>query len=115
MGMGTRLARQASGATFHGRDEGTTMNDLPQLMTDTLATGAVAGVVTTAAAALEGQAADGSAAGPINAVSHILWGDKAAAQDGVSAKYTLNGLALNLAAVTSWAAVQEVCFGRLAA
>lgn len=43
-------------------------------MQHTLATGAMASAATTAAVAVLGKMDDGSAAGPINAISHILWG-----------------------------------------
>lgn len=52
---------------------------------------------------------------PINAVSHIVWGERAARQNAASWQYTVVGSVLNAAAVTSWAAVHElVCenFGR---
>ena len=42
-------------------------------MKDTLTTGAVATAATTAAVALLGKAERGSAAAPINAISHMLW------------------------------------------
>ena len=71
--------------------------------------GALATAATTAALVLFG-ARDGDPAGPLNAVSHIAWGDRAASQFGVSAKYTAVGLALNAAAVTSWAALHALLF-----
>jgi hypothetical protein len=40
--------------------------------------------------------------------------DEAAEHDEVSAKYTLAGATLNAAAITSWAAVYELGFGRAA-
>jgi hypothetical protein len=72
--------------------------------------GLAAGAATTVVLALFGRR-DGDTAGPINAVSHILYGDEAADQRGVSAKYTLPGALLNTAAVVSWAAVQAFLFG----
>ena len=72
--------------------------------------GLAAGAATTAVLALFGRRA-GDTAGPINAVSHILYGDEAADQHGISAKYTLPGALLNTAAVLSWAAVQAFVFG----
>jgi len=58
---------------------------------------------------------DGHIIAPINAVSHIVWGDEAATHEEPSGQYTLTGLALNSLAVTSWAAVHELLFGRAAA
>jgi hypothetical protein len=85
---------------------------MSQWITDTLTTGAVATAATTLAAAALGQAEGGNAVAPINAVSHIFWGDEAAAADRPDARHTLTGLALNAAAVTSWAAVQELLMPR---
>ena len=79
---------------------------------DTLATGAVASAATTAAAAVLGRVENGSAAGPINAVSHILWGKEATCTDAVDARHTLVGAGLNAAAVTSWAALFELALPR---
>jgi len=72
-----------------------------------LQTGITASAATTVAAAVCGALEQGSAAAPINAVSHIPWGEEAARQNDLSWKYTATGLALNTAAVTAWAAVYE--------
>jgi hypothetical protein len=66
---------------------------------------------TTAVAALAGEAENRAPLGPINAVSHILFGDEAARHDELSAKHTLSGALLNTAAVGSWAVVGELLFG----
>jgi hypothetical protein len=84
------------------------MNDL---LSHTLETGAITSVTTGLAIAACGQAELGNAVAPLNAVSHILWGDKAAAQDGLSAQFTLTGVALNSLAVTAWGAVHEYLCG----
>jgi hypothetical protein len=73
--------------------------------------GAVAGIATSSVLALFG-ARDGDAAGPLNAVSHIAWGEPAGWERGVSAKYTGLGLALNGTAVTAWAGLHELLFRR---
>ncbi len=86
------------------------MSDLGQFTKNTLRTGALAAVATTAAVAACGECEDGNAVAPVNAVSHIAFGDEAAAQDSASMKYTATGLALNAAAVTSWAALYELLF-----
>lgn len=85
---------------------------LKRLIVNSLRTGAVASVTTPAAVATFGRLEDGAAVAPINAVSHIAWGDQAARQERASLTYTATGLALNTAAVTSWAALQELTFGR---
>jgi hypothetical protein len=74
-------------------------------------TGAVASAATTLAVAALGQAEDGEAVAPVNAVSHIAWGDEAARQTGVTTKYTLTGVVLNAAAVTSWAVIYHAVLG----
>ena len=74
--------------------------------------GATASLTTAAVLYLRGRAEQGSGAGPLNAVSHIVYGDEAMKRDAVSRKYTLTGLALNSAAVTAWAAVHQLLLGR---
>jgi hypothetical protein len=74
-------------------------------------TGAVVAAVTTAVLAARGRRR-GSAIAPINATSHVLWGDDAGAQDLASARYTAPGLAINAAACGFWAAIYEWTFGR---
>ncbi len=69
---------------------------------------AIATATTTAAVTGLTKLSDGSGSAGLNAVSHILWGDKSATKDEFSAKYTLVGGALNSAAIGSWAAVHEL-------
>lgn len=83
-----------------------------EIAADSLWNGAVATATTSAAAAICGVIENRSAVAPINAVSHILWGDRAARHSESSVKYTVPGVLLNAAAVTSWAALQELMFGR---
>lgn len=73
--------------------------------------GTLAGITSAAAAALTGKRETGSYAAPLNATSHIVWGDKAARQDSPSLKYTLTGFLLNHGAAVFWAAAYEVLFG----
>jgi hypothetical protein len=77
--------------------------------------GTLAGIATVAATALAGKRETGSYAAPLNATSHIVWGEKAAMQDSASLKYTLTGFILNHAAVIFWAAIYEKLFGRRSA
>lgn len=77
-----------------------------------LASGTVAGITTAATAAAAGKREDNSYAAPINATSHIVWGDRAAAQDAASLKYTLTGFLLNHASSVFWAMFYEKLFGR---
>jgi hypothetical protein len=79
---------------------------------DTMTTGAVVATTTTAVAALLGRLESGSAAAPINAVSHILVGDDEDTGEQVDVKHTLAGAGLNAMAVTGWAAVHELFMPR---
>lgn len=64
------------------------------------------------AVALAGQIEDSDAVAPINAISHIVWGDEAYNQHEPSWKYTGTGLLLNHVSVASWALLYEWIFGR---
>lgn len=88
------------------------MSGSSTLLHDTLQTGAAAAAATTLATAICGELEEGNAIAPLNAISHIAWGDEAAAHEEASWKYTATGIALNGAAVTSWAGIFEMYFGR---
>lgn len=77
------------------------------LLGRSMISGTVSGIAASVAAALAGRRETGSYAAPINATSHIAWGDEAARHDNASAKYTLTGFLLNHAAAVMWAAVYE--------
>ena len=64
--------------------------------------------------AICGYGDEGESVAPINAISHILWGDIAAEQEDASLQYTATGVALNTVAITSWSLVYELFFGRVA-
>lgn len=81
-------------------------------ISDTLSTGALATASTTAALAILGKLENDSAVSPINAVSHMLWGHKAAETEAVDAAHTLAGAGLNAAAVTAWAGMHELFMPR---
>lgn len=90
------------------------MSVLADLVTRTLQTAGPATAATSAAVAACGAFDDGNAVAPVNAVSHIAWGDEAAEQEDASLNYTLSGATLNAVAIASWAAVYELGFGRRA-
>ena len=77
-----------------------------------LVSGAAASLLSTVALAALGKATDGSAYGPTNAISHWLWGDKAARRDGPSLRYTLPGYLIHHASATFWAVLFERLMGR---
>lgn len=72
-----------------------------------LVSGATASLLSTAALAALGKATDGSTYGPTNAISHWLWGDKAARRDGPSLRYTATGYLIHHASATFWAVLFE--------
>jgi hypothetical protein len=90
------------------------MSKWRQWFTRTIETSGPATAATTAAVALCGRIESGSGSAPLNAVSHILWGDDAAEHDEADAEHTIAGVALNAAAITGWAGVYELAFGRSA-
>jgi hypothetical protein len=65
-----------------------------------------------AALAWRGRAETGSAAAPVNAISHWLWARQALRQDGVSARYTLAGLGVHFAAALLWCGLYEPAAAR---
>lgn len=85
---------------------------LAPLMRRSLVSGSIAGLGVIATAAMTGRRETGSWAAPLNATSHILWGDKAASVNRVSPKYTLPGILLTHASAVFWAVFYEQFFGR---
>ena len=71
---------------------------------------ACAGVATTTAVATCGALELGCPAAPVNAISHVIWGDDALRRDSMSARYTALGAAVNAAAVGSWSALHHFIF-----
>ncbi|KQW43280.1 MULTISPECIES: hypothetical protein [unclassified Roseateles] len=57
--------------------------------------------------AWRGRAETGSAAAPLNAVSHWLWPRKALQQNDVSARYTLTGTGVHFGAALLWSGLYE--------
>lgn len=88
------------------------MRSWSQFLEDSLVTGSLAAVATTAAIAACGRVENRNALAPINAISHIAWGDRAAKEQQASWTYTATGLGLNAAAVGSWAVFYEALVGR---
>ena len=72
----------------------------------------IVGLASAGAVALAGQIEDGDAVSPINAISHIVWGDEAYKERSASLKYTGTGLLLNDVSVMGWAYLHEWLFGR---
>lgn len=74
--------------------------------------GAFAGTAAAIAVSLAGRRETGSYPAPLNATSHIVWGDSAARHDELSAKYTGTGTLLHYGAALFWAALHEALPGR---
>ncbi len=81
------------------------------LLADACVTGALAAAVTFAIPALRRAARGRSVAAPVNAESHVLWGDEAAAHDAISVRYTGVGAATHLGACLFWSGVYEAAMG----
>jgi hypothetical protein len=83
-------------------------------LTDALISGTIAGLATALAATALGVKERSSPAQPLNATSHIVFGDKAARHREPSLKYTGTGFLLNHAATLMWATMYEELFGKAA-
>jgi hypothetical protein len=84
-----------------------------QLLMSALHSGSFAGLVTMATVALAGMREARSGIGPINATSHVIWGDKAGTTNTVDLKHTLPGVLINGAAGVFWALAHELVKTRL--
>jgi hypothetical protein len=72
-----------------------------------LVSGATASVLSTAALALLGQRGTGSPYAATNAISHWIWGNKAARQDSLSLRYTMMGYLIHHSSATFWSVLFE--------
>jgi len=75
----------------------------------TLKIGVVSSLAVTAMAVIRGRAEGQSGWRPINAISHIAWGRKAAQKNLLTARYTGMGLLLNGVACGFWAWLYRHC------
>lgn len=73
--------------------------------------GTSASMLSTLALAVLGKLEAGSAFAPTNAISHWIWGDKAAQRDRPSLRYTLTGYLIHHASATFWAVLFERLLG----
>jgi hypothetical protein len=79
-----------------------------------IGSGAFAGLAAIVALALCGRRETQSAVAPINATSHVLWGDEAGAASAVDLAHTVPGLVINTGAAIFWAFVHELALARFA-
>jgi hypothetical protein len=75
--------------------------------------GAASSLASTAALALMGHGEANSAFAPTNAISHWIWGEKAARRDQPSLRYTLPGYLIHHASATFWSVLFERACGDL--
>jgi hypothetical protein len=78
-----------------------------RLLGRALASGTAAALATAAVASWLGRRHAGSSAAPLNATSHVAWGERAARRDGASLKYTGAGFLINYGACIFWALFYE--------
>lgn len=88
------------------------MNLLPRRIKHVVRAANIATAATTAVSSWWGKKENGSVAAPLNATSHIFWGDKAAKHDGLDTRHTLVGAGLNAGAMYAWSGVMELVFGK---
>jgi hypothetical protein len=77
-----------------------------------LTNGALASAVSGVVLMRRGKAETGSAAAPVNAVSHWLWPRSALRRDAASARYTATGAVVHYAASLLWCGLYEGLRGR---
>lgn len=82
-----------------------------QALKDGAIIGVMAGVATAVTAAARGRKDSGSAVAPVNATSHVLWGDRAASVEKPTVRNTATGLLINIGAAVFWATMLEKFFG----
>jgi hypothetical protein len=77
-----------------------------------LVAGTLAGTAAAIAVSIAGRRQAGTYAAPLNATSHIVWGEAAARRNLPSVKYTAVGTLLHYGAAMLWAGVYEALPGR---
>jgi hypothetical protein len=82
-----------------------------QALRDGMISGGIAAAVSAAILAIRGTHENGSLLGPVNAVSHWIWGNDAAQHDRASIKYSLLGYGIHHGASVFWATLFEKWFG----
>ncbi|HEX5056440.1 MAG TPA: hypothetical protein VFX02_08070 [Gammaproteobacteria bacterium] len=85
---------------------------MTSFITRALVSGTTAAAMASIVAAIAGRRNAGSYAAPINATSHIVWGDEAGRQDSPSFKYTATGALLNYGGSIFWASLYEGLVGK---
>jgi hypothetical protein len=82
-----------------------------QVLREGAVAGTVASVLSTAVLAAVGRRQAKSAAAPVNAASHWLWGDESLRQDRATWRHTLTGALTQHAAAVLWATLYAALYG----
>lgn len=90
---------------------GVAMKNWPEALRDGMRSGALAAAATVGVLALRGRREDGSAVAPLNAVSHVYWGERALQEDRVSLRYTGAGFVTHVVSALMWGVVYEKLLG----
>lgn len=90
------------------------MKNWSEAFKDGLISGSLSSVVSTAMLAARGSSENGTPYAPVNAVSHWIYGDRAARQDDPSLRYTVPGYLIHHGSSLLWGVVYERWFGRYA-
>jgi hypothetical protein len=85
-----------------------------EALRDALGSGAIAAAATEGTAALLGARQSGSAVAPLNASSHVIYGEEAEHTHAADLKHTPLGVLINAGASFFWAALYEKAFGAAA-
>lgn len=83
------------------------------LLRHTVVTGSLASLLSMLVLTVKGRQETGSAAAPLNAPSHWLYGDEALHVDRPSARYTLSGAVIHHASAMMWAFLFEGLLARV--
>jgi hypothetical protein len=87
------------------------MKSWSKALRDGAISGSLASVASTAVLSARGKKESATPYGPTNAISHWLWGERAARRDGLSMRYTVLGYGIHHASATLWAVVYEKLLG----
>lgn len=87
------------------------MNTVSQALNVGVIPGLLSAVTTSATAAMRGRKDTGSAIAPINATSHVIWGEEANKVERLTVRHTLPNVLINTKAALWWAIICEKFFG----
>lgn len=116
----SRLQEKPAGAREHSvadkpaahNTKGAHMKTWAQASCDGLITGGIAAATTVGMLAVCGVRDNNSPVAPINAVSHVIWGDAALHQNQATFAHSLPGLLIHGASAIFWGVVYEKVFGQ---